>query len=248
MGVDPTLVNESYCYLTTTGRVSGESREIEVWFGLDGKTLYMLSGGGERSDWVKNLMREPRVSVKIGEETFPGRARIVNDEEEDARARRLLLDKYSPGYSGDLSDWGESALPVAVDLGGASRAPPIGSRAMDDLGPPASYLILEGGTRVVSSDGAELGKVGHVLADPNVDVFDGIVLDTDSGGRRFIDASQIDEIYERGVVLSVDAAAAERLPEPSANPGGLGVGPDDMVPDELRDKLRRAWDRISGKE
>jgi deazaflavin-dependent oxidoreductase (nitroreductase family) len=117
VAVDPSLADESYCYLTTTGRVSGEPREIEIWFGLDDNTLYMLSGGGERSDWVKNLMREPRVSVRIGVETFPGRARIVSGEDEDARARRLLLDKYSPGYSGDLSDWGQSALPVAVDLG-----------------------------------------------------------------------------------------------------------------------------------
>jgi hypothetical protein len=118
---------------------------------------------------------------------------------------------------------------------------------MDDLGAPASYLTLVEGTRVVSSDGVEVGKVEHVLADPNVDVFDGIVLSADSGGRRFVDASQIEEIYERGVVLSVDAAAAERLPEPSANPGELEVGPNDLVPDELHDKLRRAWDRISGK-
>jgi deazaflavin-dependent oxidoreductase (nitroreductase family) len=117
MGVDPSLADESYCYLITSGRVSGEPREIEIWFGLDGNTLYMLSGGGERSDWVKNLMREPRVSVRIGSETFAGRARIVNDDEEDERARRLLLDKYTPAYRGDLSDWGQSALPVAVDLG-----------------------------------------------------------------------------------------------------------------------------------
>ena len=51
------LDGESYCYLTTTGRVSGEPREIEIWFGLDGPTLYVLSGGRDRSDWVKNLMR-----------------------------------------------------------------------------------------------------------------------------------------------------------------------------------------------
>jgi deazaflavin-dependent oxidoreductase (nitroreductase family) len=117
MPFNPARANDDYCYLTTTGRVSGEPREIEIWFGLDDNTLYMLSGGGERSDWVKNLMREPRVSVRIGVETFQGRARIVSGEDEDARARRLLLDKYSPGYSGDLSDWGQSALPVAVDLG-----------------------------------------------------------------------------------------------------------------------------------
>jgi hypothetical protein len=41
---------------------------------------------------------------------------VVEDEAEDALARRLLLDKYSANYSGDLSDWGRNALPIAVDL------------------------------------------------------------------------------------------------------------------------------------
>ena len=117
MAVDPSLAGESYCYLTTTGRVSGKLREIEIWFGLDGDTLYMLSGGGERSDWVKNLIRDPQVMVRVGDQSVQGRARIVTDEDEEARARRLLLEKYSPGYSGDLSNWGTTALPVAVDLG-----------------------------------------------------------------------------------------------------------------------------------
>ena len=117
MPVDPSLASESYCYLTTTGRVSGEPREIEIWFGLDGDTLYMLSGGRDRSDWVKNLTRQPEVRVRLGDRIFEGRARIVNSADEDARARRLLLEKYSPGYGGDLSEWGATALPVAVDLG-----------------------------------------------------------------------------------------------------------------------------------
>jgi deazaflavin-dependent oxidoreductase (nitroreductase family) len=117
MAVDASLASESYCYLTTTGRVSGKPREIEIWFGLDGDTLYMLSGGGERSDWVKNLTREPAVRVRIRDQSLGGTARIVTDQEEDARARRLLLEKYTAGYSGDLSDWGATALPVAVDLG-----------------------------------------------------------------------------------------------------------------------------------
>jgi deazaflavin-dependent oxidoreductase (nitroreductase family) len=114
--IDPTLADQDYCYLTTTGRVTGEPREIEIWFGLEGLTLYMLSGGRERSDWVKNLRREPAVRVRIADRTFEGLARIVTDAEEDARARLLLLDKYSPRYGGDLSSWGRDALPVAVDL------------------------------------------------------------------------------------------------------------------------------------
>ena len=111
------LASESYCYLTTTGRVSGEPREIEIWFGLDGDTLYMLSGGRDRSDWVKNLIREPGVRVRIADRTFEGQARIVSAEDEDARARHLLLEKYSAGYGCDLSEWGETAMPVAVNLG-----------------------------------------------------------------------------------------------------------------------------------
>jgi deazaflavin-dependent oxidoreductase (nitroreductase family) len=117
MPVDPSLASESYCYLTTTGRVSGEPREIEIWFGLDGDTLYMLSGGRDRSDWVKNLIRQPEVRVRLGDRIFEGCARIVSSADEDARARHLLLAKYSPGYGRDLSEWGETALPVAVDLG-----------------------------------------------------------------------------------------------------------------------------------
>ena len=119
MTVDPVLAGEEYCYLTTRGRVTGRDHEIEIWFALQGETLYMLSGGRERSDWVRNIMRAPDVRVRIGDTTSAGRGRIVTDAAEDALARRLLLEKYTPRYSGDLSDWGKNALPVAVELTGA---------------------------------------------------------------------------------------------------------------------------------
>jgi hypothetical protein len=117
-----------------------------------------------------------------------------------------------------------------------------------DLGEPASYLVLAEGALVYCSGGEEVGKVEHVLAEPDLDVFDGIVIDASGlpGGLRFVDASQIDEVYERGVVLTLDSEAAARLPEPSANPAEMAAGADETVPDDLGDKLRRAWDRISG--
>ena len=119
----------------------------------------------------------------------------------------------------------------------------------DDLGDPASYLTLAEGVPVLSADGRDLGRVEHVLADPDIDVFDGIVLDTSvlPGGHRFADASQVDEIYERGVVLAIPAAEAERLPEPSENPAALAAQPDDTTEGELERKLRRAWEILSGK-
>jgi len=110
------LAAESFCYLTTTGRRTGRPHEIEIWFGLNGRSLYMLSGGGRRSDWVRNITTDTEVKVRIRDRQFEGRGRIVADAAEDALARRLLLEKYSPTYAGDLSDWGREALPVAVDL------------------------------------------------------------------------------------------------------------------------------------
>lgn len=102
---------------------------------------------------------------------------------------------------------------------------------------------------MLSSDGERIGVVAHVLADANADVFDGIVIDTrfGPGGHRFVDAPEVGEIHEGGVLLTLDAQAAARLPEPSANPATMAADPDDVTPHDLGDKLRRAWDLISGR-
>jgi deazaflavin-dependent oxidoreductase (nitroreductase family) len=107
---------EPFCYLTTRGRVTGRPHRIEIWFALEGSTLYLLSGGRDRSDWVKNLRKTPEVTVELGHEVFAGRARIVDDPDEDEQARALVHDKYAGSYGGDLSRWRRSALPIAVDL------------------------------------------------------------------------------------------------------------------------------------
>jgi hypothetical protein len=121
---------------------------------------------------------------------------------------------------------------------------------VDDLGTPASYMTCEPGLPVYSSDGQELGKVEHVLAEPSLDLFDGIVLDTSvlPGGHRFVDADQVDEFFERGAVLKIDAAAAHQLPEPEKHATAMEVEAEDLVGEEEKHpKLKRAWDLISGK-
>jgi deazaflavin-dependent oxidoreductase (nitroreductase family) len=110
------LSREEYCYLTTTGRVSGRPHEIEIWFGAIDSTLYLLSGS-EKSDWVKNLLKEPAVKVRIAGHTFTGAARVVHDKEEDLRARYLVAEKYQEWEEGrTLSQWAQTALPIAIDV------------------------------------------------------------------------------------------------------------------------------------
>lgn len=119
--IEGRLGAEPYAYLTTTGRRSGEPREIEIWFGAQGDTIYLLNGGGSKpagaSDWVRNLRATPEASVRISGERFIGVPRfIAGTGAEDRLARDLLFAKYQPGNAGDLAGWRETGYPVALDL------------------------------------------------------------------------------------------------------------------------------------
>jgi hypothetical protein len=116
----------------------------------------------------------------------------------------------------------------------------------DDLGAPVSYLGLEEGTAVLTTDGEEVGHVAHVLADEENDIFDGIVISHGLGRHTFADTEQVGEIHERGVVLTLTAAEAEALPEPSENPAVMEDDPSDAEGSPVANKLRRAWDLLSG--
>ena len=120
MSFDPALMSEPYCYLTTTGRVTGNPHEIEIWFGIADGVLYILAGNREKSDWVANLIKQPKVTIRIADTTYNASARVLApNTAEDAMARKLLVDRYQESptrtSSGDLGPWGRSALPVAFE-------------------------------------------------------------------------------------------------------------------------------------
>jgi deazaflavin-dependent oxidoreductase (nitroreductase family) len=109
------LASLPFGYLTTTGRITGRSHRIEIWFALHDDVVYLLSGGRDASDWVRNIQVTPDVVFQIGDVRRLTRARVVDPgTDEDAVARRLLLEKYS-GPGEDLEDWSRTSLPVAID-------------------------------------------------------------------------------------------------------------------------------------
>ena len=111
------LSNEEYCYFTTTGRVTGRPHEIEIWFGARGRSIYLLSGGGRSSDWVKNVLKIPEVTVRIAKTIFSGAARLVTVPEEELAARYMLAEKYQEWEEGrTLSEWARTALVVGIDV------------------------------------------------------------------------------------------------------------------------------------
>jgi deazaflavin-dependent oxidoreductase (nitroreductase family) len=105
----------SYLYLTTTGRRSGQPREIEIWFTEHGGAHYLVAEHRERTQWVQNLLADPRVRWRVGDATFTGRARVV-----DAMADRALSATIQ-----DLSTrkygWGDG---LVVELRACELHPP----------------------------------------------------------------------------------------------------------------------------
>jgi deazaflavin-dependent oxidoreductase (nitroreductase family) len=112
------LADEDFAYLTTTGRRTGKQHTIEIWFALHDGRIYMLSGGGGRADWVKNLRKTPAVRIRIGTRSASATARPLRPgTKEDELARQLLDGKYQGWREGRrLSGWARAALPVAIEL------------------------------------------------------------------------------------------------------------------------------------
>jgi deazaflavin-dependent oxidoreductase (nitroreductase family) len=113
--MDDSIDREEFCYVTTVGRRTGKPHTIEIWFAARNATLYILAGGGERADFVQNLVADPSTVVKIGEHAYRGTGRIVTEPAEMAIARELVPIKYAHREDG-LEEWAETALPIAIEI------------------------------------------------------------------------------------------------------------------------------------
>ena len=104
-------------YLETIGRVTGRSHEIEIWFAADGGTIWLLSGGGDRADWVRNTRQNPAVRVRVGGQWFSGTAAEITDEAGERFARERVAAKYYGLRDGELpNEWSRTSLPVKITL------------------------------------------------------------------------------------------------------------------------------------
>jgi deazaflavin-dependent oxidoreductase (nitroreductase family) len=82
------------CDLTTIGRRSGNPHEIEIWFGVIGDVMYIISGNGPAADWYRNALANPEVTVRVAGSTHQGLARPVADADERRAVGQLMGAKY----------------------------------------------------------------------------------------------------------------------------------------------------------
>jgi deazaflavin-dependent oxidoreductase (nitroreductase family) len=96
-----------YLYLTTTGRRTGQPREIEIWFVESGGRFYILAEQFHKAQWVKNIEHNRRVRVRIEDRNFEATARVL-DEKRDSSLWKLVQALEREKYG-----WGDG-LPVEI--------------------------------------------------------------------------------------------------------------------------------------
>jgi len=110
------------CYVTTIGRRSGRRHTIEIWYAeLDG-SVFLLSGHGDRADWVRNLAADPQAAVSLapdgpGGARLPARAFVAElgplpDELPVRQAMDARYHSWTPGRP--LSSWATESLVVQL--------------------------------------------------------------------------------------------------------------------------------------
>ena len=107
--------DESFCYVTTRGRVTGRPHEIEIWYVVHDGALYLMAGGGESADWVKNMRAESAVRVRLAGSEFDASAEVAPSGVDEDLIRRAMAAKYQGWEEGaDLSEWALTALVVRL--------------------------------------------------------------------------------------------------------------------------------------
>ena len=94
---DNKFEKEQYLYLITRGRKSGVPREIEIWFTHHQGRFYLIAEYAT-SNWIQNLIAYPEVHVRVAENRFKARARVIPNETDLSRTvQQLSHDKYGWG-------------------------------------------------------------------------------------------------------------------------------------------------------
>ncbi|MFE3546977.1 nitroreductase/quinone reductase family protein [Nocardia sp. NPDC059177] len=97
--------------LETTGRVSGQPRITPIGGRRVGDQFWLVSEFGERSQYVRNIMADNRVRVRLRGRWYAGRAHLVPDDDPRARLRELPR-----ANSAGVRTFGTDLLTIRVDL------------------------------------------------------------------------------------------------------------------------------------
>jgi deazaflavin-dependent oxidoreductase (nitroreductase family) len=83
--------------LTVTGRKSGRTITIPIWFVLEDDNLYLLPVQGSDTQWHKNLLSNPSIRVKAGGAEAEFIAVPITDAKQVSSVAAKFRAKYGAG-------------------------------------------------------------------------------------------------------------------------------------------------------
>jgi deazaflavin-dependent oxidoreductase (nitroreductase family) len=87
------IARVSTTVLTHYGRKSGKPYHVTIWFTVDADHINLQTMSMQRQ-WIANVLANPKISLRIGEETFEGVAKQVSAADEMRRVVELMKRKY----------------------------------------------------------------------------------------------------------------------------------------------------------
>ena len=103
------LTRASEITITVTGRKSGRAISIPVWFVFENQ-LNLLPVQGSDTQWYRNVLKNPKLRVKVGGAEGELKVVPVTDAAQVASVVEKFREKYGPG---DVKKY-YSKLDVAV--------------------------------------------------------------------------------------------------------------------------------------
>jgi deazaflavin-dependent oxidoreductase (nitroreductase family) len=108
------LRTEKFAYLTTIGRKTRKPHTVELWFAYAGGKIF-LSHEGKYTDWMRNIINDRRVHLRIGKLDLEADARILGAGELQDLGKISLYEKYyGPASKTTIDDWFE--LSTIIEL------------------------------------------------------------------------------------------------------------------------------------
>ena len=80
--------------ISVTGRTSGRTISIPVWFVLEDDKLYLLPVHGSDTEWYKNVLKNPLIRIEAGGAEVEVRAIPVKDATQVKSVVEKFRDKY----------------------------------------------------------------------------------------------------------------------------------------------------------
>ena len=100
--------------ISVTGRKSGRTISIPVWFVLEGDKLYLLPVTGSDTQWYKNVLKNPSIQIDAGGEQAQLRVVPVTDPKQVSSIAEKFRAKY--GSSDVKKYYSKFDVAVIADL------------------------------------------------------------------------------------------------------------------------------------